>query len=96
MKIKDKPNNLTLHQRRKIDYESIEGKILEFIALNINAKIPIIIWSIVTFCDKLIPEKVKENFMAKYMKIYIFIKNIDFLKENLQKKVIYFQCILLI
>ena len=47
-------------QEKKPDLAEIEEKLLEFIALNLNAKNPVSIWTIVTYCDKIYPEKSKD------------------------------------
>ena len=74
--VKDnKPTNRTIHKGRKKDYESIHWrKNIRFIVLNINTKKSITVLSLITLCDKLIPEKSKDNSMTKYMRIYRFIK----------------------
>ena len=47
------PKNLTLHKGEKNKYEEIEEKLLEYITININAKNPLTIWSVVSYYDKL-------------------------------------------
>ena len=42
---KYKPKNHTLHQGKKPDLVEIEKQLLEYIALNINAKNPLTIWT---------------------------------------------------
>ena len=43
------PKNLTLHKGEKNKYEEIEEKLLEYITININAKNPLTIWSVVSY-----------------------------------------------
>ena len=67
---KYKPKNHTLYPGQKPDLFEIEEQLLDFIALNINAKNPLTIWTIVTYCDKIYPEKAKDPFNTKYIRIY--------------------------
>jgi len=73
-----KPKIHTLHPGNKPDLAEIEEKLLEFLALNLNAKNPVTIWTIVTYCDKIYPEKSKDSFNTKYIRIYRFIKKHGF------------------
>lgn len=60
---------------KKFEYAKIEEQLLEFISLNINAKNPITIWTIETYCDPLMPEKAQDLYNTKYIRINCFIKN---------------------
>ena len=75
---KYKPKNHTLYPGQKPDLFEIEEQLLDFIALNINAKNPLTIWTIVTYCDKIYTEKAKDLFNTKYIRIYLFIKKHGF------------------
>ena len=48
-----KHKNLILHKGKKTKYEEIEEKLLEYITININAKNPLTIWSVVSYYDKI-------------------------------------------
>ena len=65
-------------QGKKPDIAEIEDKLLEFIALNLNAKNPLTIWTIVNYWDKNYPEKAKDSFNTKNIRIYRFIKKHGF------------------
>ena len=77
---REKPRNLTLHPGRKSDlgYINIEEKLLEFIALNLKEKTPITINNLISYWDKLAPEKANDSFSAKKMRVYRFIKKNGF------------------
>ena len=80
-----KPKIHTLHPGKKPDLAEIEEKLLEFIALNLNAKNPVTIWTIITYCDKIFPEKSKDSFNTKYIRIYRFVKKHGFYSEKTNK-----------
>ena len=81
-----KPKIHTLHPGKKPDLTEIEEKLLEFIALNLDDKNPVTIWTIITYCDKIFPEKSKDSFNTKYIRIYRFVKKHGFYSEKTKKR----------
>ena len=73
-----KPKNLTLHKGKSIKYEEIEEKLIEYITININAKNPLTIWSVVSYYEELVPENSNVNYKAKYQRIYRLLKKYGF------------------
>ena len=83
---KYKPTNHTFHPGKKPDLAKIEELLIEFIALNLNAKNPLTIWIIVAYYDKIYPEKLKDRFNTKYIRIYRFIKKDGFTVRKTNKQ----------
>ena len=85
---KEKPRNLTVHQGRKSDlgFINVEEQLLEYISLNLKTKTPITLRNLISYWDKLAPEKANDSFNAKKMRVYRFIKKNGFSISTKDKK----------
>ena len=69
---KYKPKINTLHPGKISDLVEIEEKLLEFIELNLNAKNPVTIWTIVTYWDKIYTINSKDSFIQNILEFIFF------------------------